>query len=118
MKIVKTLVLSSFAVTVTPAIAQDETAQALGTAVGGLIGLLILIVIGAIVGWVASLIVKGSGSGFWMDVLIGIGGSIFAGRILPLLGISLGGVVGSFVAAVFGAVILILIVRLIRKSAV
>lgn len=101
----------------TPAFAQDETSEAVGSAVGGIIGLLIVIVVGAVVGWLASLIVKGSGSGFWGDVLFGIGGSLLAGYVLPLLGISLGGVVGSLIAAVIGAVILILIVRLIRKSA-
>ena len=100
-----------------PAMAQDETAELVGTAVGGFIGILILIVIGAIVGWLASLIVKGSGSGFWGDVLIGIGGSILAGRVLPAVGVPLGGAIGSFLAAVVGAVILILIVRLIRKAA-
>ena len=35
-----------------------------------------MIVVGAVVGWLAGLIVKGSGYGFWGDVLIGIGGSI------------------------------------------
>ncbi|MEE4119544.1 MAG: GlsB/YeaQ/YmgE family stress response membrane protein [Paracoccaceae bacterium] len=100
-----------------PARAQEEAAEAVGTAVGGIIGLLILIVIGAVVGWLASLIVKGGGSGFWMNVLIGIGGSLLAGYVLPLLGVPLGGMVGSFLAALIGAVILILITRLIRKAA-
>ena len=78
-----------------PALAQtDETAALVGGAVGGLIGILLLIVVGAVVGWLASLIVKGSGSGFWTDVLIGIGGSILAGWVLPLLGLQLGGAVG------------------------
>ncbi len=99
-----------------PAFAQDDAAQAIGTIMGGLIGLLILIVFGAIVGWLASLIVKGGGSGFWGDVLIGMGGSILAGWVLPLLGVQLGGMVGSFIAALIGAVALILIVRMIRKA--
>lgn len=100
-----------------PTAAQNSDAEMLGAAMGGLIGLLILVVIGAIVGWLASLIVKGTGSGFFMDVLIGIGGSILAGRVLPMIGLPLGGWVGSFIAAVIGAVILILVVRLIRKAA-
>lgn len=100
-----------------PASAQDQTAEAMGTAIGTVIGLVLLIVIGAIVGWLASLIVKGSGSGFWGDVLFGIGGALLAGKVLPLLGLPLGGMVGSFIAALIGAVLLILIVRLIRKLA-
>ena len=98
------------------AFAQEQTAEAVGAVMGGLIGLVIVIVVGAIVGWLASLIVKGSGSGFWGDVLFGIGGSLIAGYLLPLAGISLGGVVGSLIASVIGAIILILIVRFIRKA--
>ncbi|WP_135506432.1 GlsB/YeaQ/YmgE family stress response membrane protein [Roseovarius aestuariivivens] len=100
-----------------PALAQDQAAEIVGGAVGGLIGLILVIIVGAVVGWLASLIVKGGGSGFWGDVLIGIGGSILAGYVLPAVGISLGGTVGSFLAALIGAVLLILIVRLIRKAA-
>lgn len=101
----------------TPALAQDDATQAVGAAAGGLAALLIIAVIGAVVGWAASLIVEGSGSGLVMDIIFGVGGSFLAGYFLPLLGISLGGMIGSFIAAVIGAVILILIVRLIRKAA-
>ena len=48
-------------------------------------------VVGAIVGWNASLIVKGDGSGFLGNVLYGVGGSILAGYVLPLLGVRRGG---------------------------
>ena len=99
-----------------PVFAQDEAAEAVGMAVGGLIGLVIVIVIGAIVGWLAGLIVKGHGSGLWGNVAAGIGGSLLAGYVLPLLCVSIGGTLGSFIAAVIGAVALILIVRLIRKA--
>jgi uncharacterized membrane protein YeaQ/YmgE (transglycosylase-associated protein family) len=51
-------------------------------------------------------------------VLYGIGGSVLANLVLPALGISFGtGWVGPLIAAVIGAVLLILIVRLIRKAA-
>ncbi len=98
-----------------PAFAQDE--QAIGMAVGGIIGLLLVIVIGAVVGWLAGLIVKGSGSGLLGNIAAGIGGSILAGYVLPLLGVSIGGTIGAVIAALSGAVALILIVRLIRKAA-
>ena len=75
------------------------------------------VVVGAVVGWVASLIVKGAGSGLLTDILVGIGGSILASFLLPAIGIQLGGgVIGSFIAAVIGAVILLLIIKLIRKG--
>lgn len=90
--------------------------EQIGTGFGILAGLLIVIVVGAIVGYLASLIVKGGGSGFWSDVFIGIGGSILAGWLLPLVGIHLGGIAGSLIAAVIGAVVLLLIFRMIRKA--
>ena len=90
--------------------------EQIGTGFGVLAGLLIVIGIGAIVGYLASLIVKGGGSGFWGDVLIGIGGSFLAGFLLPLLGIHIGGPVGSIIAAVIGAVVLLLVIRMIRRA--
>jgi uncharacterized membrane protein YeaQ/YmgE (transglycosylase-associated protein family) len=102
----------------TPAVAQDGAAQAVGTGVGFLIGLAITIVVGAVVGWLASLVVKGGGSGFWGHVLIGIGGSVLAGLLFPALGINLGsGLVGALVPALIGAILLLLVVRLIRGLA-
>ena len=101
-----------------PALAQEETAEAIGAGVGLLIGLLIAVVIGAVVGWLAGLIVKGSGSGFWGNVAAGIGGSLLASVALPMLGVNTSGsLLGGLVAALIGAVALILIVRLIRKAA-
>lgn len=101
----------------TPSLAQDGAADAVGAAAGGIAALLIVAVIGAVVGWLASLIVKGSGSGLAMDIVFGIGGSLLAGYVLPILGISFGGMLGGFIAALIGAVVLILIVRVIRKAA-
>ena len=99
-----------------PALAQENAAEAVGAGIGLIIGLVIMIVVGAVVGWLASLIVKGGGSGFWTDVLIGIGGSILAGFLLPVLGLNFGsGIVGAFVPAIIGAVILLLIVRVVRR---
>lgn len=97
-------------------LAQDEAAQVVGAVLGGVIGLILVIIIGAVVGWLASLIVKGRGSGFWGDVLLGIGGSLLAGYLLPLFGVYSGGTVGSLIAAVIGAIVLILIVQAVRKS--
>lgn len=100
-----------------PAFAQDETARAMGAGIGTLAGLLIVIVIGGIVGWMASLIVKGTGLGLIGDVLLGIAGSFVAGFLLPILGINTSGsAVAGVVAAVAGAVVLLLLVRLIRRA--
>ncbi|WP_370282935.1 GlsB/YeaQ/YmgE family stress response membrane protein [Pseudooceanicola sp.] len=79
-------------------------------------GLLITIVIGAIVGWLAGVIVKGGGSGLVMNVVLGILGALVGGWLLPMIGISWGGLLGAFFMALIGAIILILIVRLLRPG--
>lgn len=99
-----------------PALAQEQAAEALGAAVGGVIGLVIVIVVGAVIGWLASMVVKGGGSGIVTNVLYGIGGSLLAGYLPPLLGIPLGAV-GGIIAAIVGAIVLILIVRALHRSA-
>jgi uncharacterized membrane protein YeaQ/YmgE (transglycosylase-associated protein family) len=103
--------------TAAPALAQDDAGSAVGAGVGLVLGIVITILIGAVVGWLAGVIVGGSGTGFWGDVAFGIGGSILAGQVLPLLGIGIPGPFGAFIAALLGAIALILIVRLLRRSA-
>lgn len=100
-----------------PVLAQENAAQAVGSGLGLLVVLAMMIAVGAAVGWLASLVVRGGGSGFRSDVLSGIGGSILAGYLLPIAGLSLGtGLLGAFVPAVIGAVILLLILPLARRS--
>lgn len=83
-----------------------------------LIGLLIMVVFGAIVGWLAGLLVKGSGYGLLGDIVIGIVGANIAGWLFPAIGISTGNsLFGVIIAAVAGAVILLLVIKLIRQIA-
>jgi uncharacterized membrane protein YeaQ/YmgE (transglycosylase-associated protein family) len=96
-----------------PAFAQNAGAEAVGT----VLGLLITVAIGAVVGWVASLIVKGAGSGLLVDVVVGIAGAFLAGWLLPVIGVPIpAGFVGAFIAAVIGAVVLLLLIKLIRRA--
>lgn len=109
--------LASAALLPTGLLAQDTTAELVGGGIGLAIGLVIVVVIGAIVGWLASLIVRGSGGGFWSDVLVGIGGALIARFLFPALGLSLGsGIVGAILPALIGAVILLLVLKLIRRA--
>jgi uncharacterized membrane protein YeaQ/YmgE (transglycosylase-associated protein family) len=50
-------------------------------------GLIIIAVVGAVIGWLASLIVKGSRFGLWGNMLIGFGGSAIGSSLLPALGL-------------------------------
>ncbi|SHG81804.1 GlsB/YeaQ/YmgE family stress response membrane protein [Marivita hallyeonensis] len=112
----KGLYVVTAALTASPGFAQEQTAEAIGAGMGLVIGLGIAIVIGAIVGWLASMIVKGSGSGLLKDVLIGIGGSILASFVFPALGLTFGGnTIAAILSPLLGAIILLLIIKLIRR---
>ena len=55
--------------------------------------LLIWLIVGAVAGWLAGLIVKGYGFGLIGNIVVGIIGAVIAGWLLPKLGISLGGTI-------------------------
>ena len=75
------------------------------------------IIVGLIAGWAAGKIMKGSGYGPLMDILLGIVGAIVGGFVLRLLGLySGGGVVPSILVATLGAVIVIWLSRMLKKA--
>ena len=79
--------------------------------------IIIWLIVGAIAGWLAGMVVKGGGFGLIGDIIVGIVGGLIAGWLLPRLGINVG---SGFVAAVIdsfsGAVILLLILRLVKRA--
>jgi uncharacterized membrane protein YeaQ/YmgE (transglycosylase-associated protein family) len=80
--------------------------------------LLAWLIVGAIAGWLAGLLVRGGGFGLIGDIIIGIIGAFIAGWLFPYLHIDLGGgIIGAIIAAVIGAVILLVVARLIRRAA-
>jgi uncharacterized membrane protein YeaQ/YmgE (transglycosylase-associated protein family) len=80
--------------------------------------IIIWLVIGAIAGWLAGLIIKGYGFGILGNIVIGILGAVIAGWLLPRIGFVLvGGFIASIVNAVIGAVILLLVIGLFKKKA-
>jgi uncharacterized membrane protein YeaQ/YmgE (transglycosylase-associated protein family) len=79
--------------------------------------ILIILLVGAIAGWLAGLIVRGTGFGLIGDIIIGIIGAFIAGWLFPRLGVHLmSGIIGSILNATIGAVILLLVIRLIRRA--
>jgi uncharacterized membrane protein YeaQ/YmgE (transglycosylase-associated protein family) len=79
--------------------------------------LLYIIIVGLVAGWATGKIMKGSGYGPLVDILLGIAGAIVGSRLLGLLGIySSGGLVPTILIAIVGAVVLVLIVRLIKRA--
>jgi uncharacterized membrane protein YeaQ/YmgE (transglycosylase-associated protein family) len=81
----------------------------------GLVGLLVWIVIGAIAGWLASMVMH-SRLGLIGDIVVGIIGALIGGFVFNLLGIA--GTTGfnlwSIFVAFIGSVILLALVRLIN----
>lgn len=78
-------------------------------------GLLIILVVGVIAGWLAGQIVQGTGFGLAGDLVIGIVGAFFGAWLLPQLGVHLGaGLVAAIANATIGAIILLLIIRAAR----
>ena len=82
-----------------------------------LLDLLILIGIGVLAGFLASKIVKGKGSGFLLNLIIGIVGAIIGGWLfVQQLGISIaGGLIDTVLFATGGATLLLFLIRLIKK---
>jgi uncharacterized membrane protein YeaQ/YmgE (transglycosylase-associated protein family) len=79
--------------------------------------ILIILIVGAVAGWLAGLIVRGAGFGLIGDIIIGIVGAFIAGWLFPRLGVHIGsGMIGAIVHATIGAVILLLAIRLIRRA--
>lgn len=74
------------------------------------------IVIGIVAGFLAGQVLKGKGFGLIVNLLVGIGGAVLGGWLFGELGLSFGkGIIGSLVTAFLGAIILLLIIRLIKK---
>jgi len=74
-------------------------------------GLLIIVLVGIIAGWLAGKIVDGGGFGLIGDLIVGIAGAFIGDWLLPRLHIHLG--VGN---ATIGAIVLLVILRLIFGS--
>jgi uncharacterized membrane protein YeaQ/YmgE (transglycosylase-associated protein family) len=78
--------------------------------------LLIFLLIGALAGWLAGVVMKGRGFGVVINMVVGVIGAFFGGWLLPRLGISFGGDIGLFITAFIGAVILLAVIGLIKKA--
>jgi len=74
------------------------------------------IIIGAIAGWLAGLLVKGYGFGLIGNIVVGILGAGIAGLLAPRLGIYTESFGGNIVAALLGALVLLLLVGLVRRT--
>jgi uncharacterized membrane protein YeaQ/YmgE (transglycosylase-associated protein family) len=78
--------------------------------------LLILLLIGAIAGWLAGKITSGKGFGLIGNIIVGLIGAVIGGYLFGLLGLTAGGFIGMIITAFVGAIVLLFVVGLIRKG--
>lgn len=80
--------------------------------------LLTWLIVGLIAGVLASLVMGGTGYGLIGDIIIGIVGAFVGGWLFTRLGVSspFGGLAGVIFVAFIGAVVLLFVLRLIRRS--
>jgi uncharacterized membrane protein YeaQ/YmgE (transglycosylase-associated protein family) len=80
--------------------------------------LIVLLIVGAIAGWLAGVIVKGYGFGLVGNIVVGVIGAFIGNWLFPSLGLwDIPGIVGIIVSATLGAIILLFVIGLIRRVA-
>jgi uncharacterized membrane protein YeaQ/YmgE (transglycosylase-associated protein family) len=85
----------------------------------GLESIIIWLIVGAIAGWLAGMVVRGGGFGLIGDIIVGIIGAVIAGWLLPRLHINIAvgnAFVTDIIDAFIGAVILLIILRLVKRA--
>ncbi|KAB2960953.1 MAG: GlsB/YeaQ/YmgE family stress response membrane protein [Thermoanaerobaculia bacterium] len=74
------------------------------------------LLIGLAAGWLAGMLVKGGGFGLIGDMIVGIIGALLGGFLFRLLGIVTTGLLGTLIMATVGAVVLIVLLRVIKRA--
>jgi uncharacterized membrane protein YeaQ/YmgE (transglycosylase-associated protein family) len=74
------------------------------------------LIVGAIAGWLAGVIVKGRGFGLFGNIIVGILGAVIGGFVFRGLGLVAFGTIGAIIVALVGAIIFLFIVGLLRRN--
>lgn len=83
----------------------------------GIESLLVLLLVGAVAGWLAGQIMKGYGFGLIGNIVVGVVGAFIAGLIFPAIGVSIGsGIIAAIIHATIGAIILLFLIGLIKRA--
>lgn len=77
--------------------------------------IIIWLVVGGLAGWLASLVVRGGGSGILVNIVVGIVGAVIAGWLFGT-GINDAITINTFIYSVLGAIILLAILHLINRG--
>ena len=83
----------------------------------GIESLVVFLIVGAVAGWLAGLMVKGYGFGLVGNIVVGIVGALIAGWLFPTLGFQIGtGIFSAIIHSTIGAVILLVLLRLVKQG--
>jgi uncharacterized membrane protein YeaQ/YmgE (transglycosylase-associated protein family) len=75
------------------------------------------LLVGVIAGWLAGVLVKGGGFGLFGDLVVGIVGALIGGLLFSgLAGAAGGGLLGSILVATLGAVVLLVVLRVLKRA--
>jgi uncharacterized membrane protein YeaQ/YmgE (transglycosylase-associated protein family) len=75
-----------------------------------IMAVIVTLIIGAIAGWLAGVLVEGAGFGLLINMLLGIAGAFIAALLFPRLGLGL-----TLDGGIVGAIVLLLIVNLVQR---
>ena len=79
-------------------------------------GIIAWLVVGLVAGWLAGRVMKGSGYGIAVDLIVGLVGAVIGGFVFGLLVTGDVGFWGSIAVAFAGACLLVFIVRLVARG--
>lgn len=75
-----------------------------------------IVLIGICAGWLAGQIMKGSGFGLGVDLIVGVIGAILGGFVFGLVGIAAYGLIGRLIIATIGAILLLTLLRYLKRQ--
>jgi uncharacterized membrane protein YeaQ/YmgE (transglycosylase-associated protein family) len=75
-----------------------------------------LIVSGGLAGWIAGTLLRGAGYGLVVNIVIGVVGGIVGGKLFALMGVVPDGWLVNLATAVVGALLLLSLLSMIRRS--
>ncbi len=73
------------------------------------------IIVGALAGFIAGKLTRGSGFGFWLNLIIGILGGFLGWVLFAIIGFHADSILAQLIVSTIGAIILLWLINKIRK---
>lgn len=79
--------------------------------------LLIILIVGAVAGWLAGQVVRGGGFGLLGNIVVGIVGAFLGSWLFGMVGFAFfPGIINAIITATIGAIILLFLIRLVKRA--